>query len=704
MTGKLPPSTRTPLAALPALVLDLETTGLDVRNDRVVQMAAVGMLGATILDEPRLDRIIDPGVPMPATAARIHGLSDADVRGATRIADVAGTLSALLSGRVVIGHHIGFDLAMLRHETTRAGLTWHEPVEVLDIAQLAGALDPALPDLGLDTIATQFGIEIENYHTAMGDCMAIARVWAKLIGVLRDTDIRTLGEAMSFAARRDDLVLRQAQLGWSAASGSATARPVETSAIRIDGFAFERCLKDLMSVPPAMIHAGASLREAARTMVERRIGALLIGSPNAPPAGIVTERDLLRIAATERHDFDRITVTEVMTSPVESMSGDEMLYRALGRMDRLSIRHLCVLDAAGRAIGMVSQRDLLQHRARGANMLGDALMAAEDTPTLADAFARVPEVATRLVAEGLGGSDVARVVSAELRALTRRAAELGVARLEAEGHGPPPAAWCLLVLGSGGRGESLLGADQDNALIHTGNDDDDAWFAEFGAHIADLLDAVGVPRCKGGVMAATLQWRGTRDDWRERIDAWLRRARPEDLLNVDIFFDLVPVAGDFGLARGLHDDAVRAAASTPAFMALLAESVRSVAPRIGLFGGLVVKDGRVNLKRDGLLPLVSLARTLALRVGSTSRATPERLRDAVAGGRLADGDAQALIELHGELLTLILNQQLLDLDDGIPLSNRVELKSLNRRHRSRLKQGLRLLDGVVSELGGAVAR
>lgn len=702
MTDTLPPSTRTPLAALPVVVLDLETTGLDVRKDRVVQVAAVRMLGVNLLDTPRLEHIVDPGIPIPAKVTRIHGIGDDDVRGAPGFAEIAGTLRALLAGQVVVGHHIGFDLALLRHEAARAELPWHDPPEVLDIAQLMGALDPTLPDFGLDTLAAQLGLIIEGHHTAMGDCLGIARIWSMLIGILRDADIRTLGEALSHAARCDDLVMRQTQMGWDRV---ATAEPAaDTAHARIDSFVFERRLRELMSSPPAMIDADASLRQAARIMVERRIGALLVGRSDQPPLGILTERDLLRLSAEGRQDFDSLDVASAMSAPVATMSGEDMLYRALGRMDRLRIRHLCVVDVHGIALGMVSQRDLLHHRTRAADMLGDTLMAATDTVSLAAAFGRVPEVASRLVSEGLGGVDVARVISAELCALTARATALCAARLEAQGHGPAPAPWCVLVLGSGGRGESLLGADQDNALIHTGNTADDAWFARLGAAVADLLDAVGVPRCKGGVMAANAQWRGTHADWRSRIDGWLRRARPEDLLNIDIFFDPTPVAGELQLARRLHTDAVRAAASTPEFLALLAQSVQNVAPRLGLFGRLPLKDGRIDLKRDALLPLVCHARTLGLRVGSTARATPERLRDAVADGRLPDSDAETLIELHSEWLMLILRQQLADLDQGVRLSSRVVLQSLSRAQRSRLKSGLRLLDSMVSDLGSAVSR
>ena len=82
MPGRLSPPSHTALSTLPVVALDLETTGLDVRRDRVVQVGAIAMLGPKILDRPRLDCLIDPGVPIPETATRIHGLGDADVDGA----------------------------------------------------------------------------------------------------------------------------------------------------------------------------------------------------------------------------------------------------------------------------------------------------------------------------------------------------------------------------------------------------------------------------------------------------------------------------------------------------------------------------------------------------------------------------------------------------------------------------------------------
>lgn len=704
MAARIPPPSHSPLITLPTLVIAVKTTGGEPEQQRLLCVSAIAMQGSAALDQPRINQMLDPGVELSGALLAELGIGSAANRHQPNFASFAKILSDALAGRVVVGYEIGDTLAVLQREAEAAGIVWRAP-PALDIEHLARVMEPTGIDNSLQAVATRLNVAIEDAgaEQTMGKCAAIARIWGKLLGLLREADIRTLGEAYSFAEQRAEPSTRDTEADWF--DGTAKPPRVQPGApgTRIDSYAFQRRLRDLMSAPPMMIVPGTTLRETARAMCQHRIGALLVGTADQPPRGIVTERDLLRVTAEGVLDIDRTLVADVMTSPVECMAGNEMLYRALGRMDRLGIRHLCVVDPAGVAVGMLSQRNLLQHRARNADMLGDEIARANDDTALAAAYGRVPEIASRLVSEGLDGLTVARFISGELRALTARAAEMVIADMLARGLGAAPAPWCLLVLGSGGRGESLMGTDQDNALIHAGTAADDAWFETFGAGLADLLDTAGVPRCKGEVMVVTPQWRGTEAEWTERIGNWLRRAKPEDMLNIDIFFDLVPVAGDARMARRLHGEAVRMAARNLPFIGLMAESVNGVAPRLGFMGALPSKEGRIDLKRDGLLPLVCLARTLALRVGSTARSTPERLRDAVAAERLPNGDAATLIELHVQLLTLMLHQQLADLEAGRGTSSRVELKELNRDQRSSLKYGLKHLDTVVRELRATIA-
>ena len=697
------PPSHTALAALPAVALDLETTGLDVKNDRIVQVGAVAMHGPATQGAPRIDTHVDPGVPIPALATRIHGLTDSTVAGAPRLAELFDPLFELLEGRVVVGQNIRFDLAVLRHEAARAGVPWHDP-RVLDVAHLAGALDRGLVDLGLDSLANRFGVTIEARHDALGDALAAAGIFAALVPRLREADVRTLGEAEAFAALRADLVRREVEAGWHAMPGDAAGAPPPPALARVDSFLYRRRLDEVMAAPARSIRSDGTLREAARMMTEHRIGALLVDGEHPQPAGIVTERDLLRAATDPRIDPDMATVSSVMSAPVQSMRGAELLYRALGRMDRLGVRHLGVADASGAPVGMVSQRDLLHHRASAAAELGDAVACANDGAALAAAHSRLTDVAAGLESEGFGGDDAARVVSNEVRALTRRAAEIAAAGLESDGSGPAPAPWCMLVLGSGGRGESLLSADQDNALVHAGSEGDDGWFASLGARVADLLDEAGVRRCPGGIMASNREWRGSLPAWRERVAGWLRRSQPDDLLHVDIFYDALPVAGDLELGRELHSTAVAAARESPAFIALLADSVAAMSLPIGMLGRLRAHDGRVDLKLGGLLPLVGIARTLALRIGSRARSTPERFQDAAAAGRVSPPDAAALARIHRTLLTLVLRQQLEDLARGVSPSGRIAAGSLARSDERSLVRDLRTLDDTLKVLRSSIAR
>jgi DNA polymerase-3 subunit epsilon len=187
----------TPLAGLPALVLDTETTGLDPNRDRIVSLGAVRLQGAKLLRSQVLDLLINPGRQIPAVATAVHGISDLMVLPAPAYAAVASKIMEALQGVAVIGHHTLFDLTLLRRSSTASGIDWQDP-PWLDTALLYSALRPEARVFDLDAVAEDLGVTIHGRHTALGDALATAALYLKLLPELEAHGIQTLGQAMAF--------------------------------------------------------------------------------------------------------------------------------------------------------------------------------------------------------------------------------------------------------------------------------------------------------------------------------------------------------------------------------------------------------------------------------------------------------------------------------------------------------------------------
>ncbi|MEX2200404.1 MAG: DUF294 nucleotidyltransferase-like domain-containing protein [Dongiaceae bacterium] len=465
---------------------------------------------------------------------------------------------------------------------------------------------------------------------------------------------------------------------------------------RIDAFPYRHRLAEVMGHPVVSAAAGMRLADAAARMLQAKVSSLLLLDAAGKPAGIFTEHDLLEAIAANGSAALEAPLSDHASRPVETLSSDVFVYRALARMDRLGIRHIVVVDPNdGTAVGVVSARGLLKQRAGLSLALGDAIAVAEDGRDLAAVQAALPALARELLAEGLDVRAVAALISAVLRDMSARAASLAASALADVGR-PAPANWCYLVLGSGGRGESQLIPDQDNALVHDGGAGDDPWFAELGTRASDILDQAGIPYCKGKVMASNPAWRGSLADWHTRIDGWITRATEENLLSVDIFYDFEPVHGDRALAAKLRDHAAEAGRARP-FLVMLARELGAGGTPLGFFGGLKTEQGRLDLKLHGLFPIVAGARVLALKLGEVQTSTLERLRAATTAGIIAEDDFAALDHAQALFLRLILDQQILDIEAGLAPTVRVDIRRLGGVVRRRLKEALRQT-GIVQRL------
>lgn len=689
----------TPLNAIEAVSLDTETTGLDPSIARIVQLGLINISKGELDDSSQWEQIVNPQMPIPASSTEIHGIHDEIASSAPSLADTWTNLVDRLQNRVIIGHTIGFDLTVLENEARRLKLTWKKP-RALCVKMLATIVAPGLADHSLDALATWLGVTIEGRHQALGDARATALVFLALQEKLKQAGIETLAQAERASLRLISEVERHQRAGWQLPVESPSAERLILSGF--DSAAYRNTLSDIMSKPPVVVTNDTPLRETMQLMASKGISSVFVEATGESGHdirryGILTERDVMRHIAAKGETAFSTSTNAIATSPVESVREGAFIYRALGRMTRLKFRHLAVRNDSDELVGVVSARDLLRARTGPAVVLDDTIAGATSALELESAWTTLPAVVSALTAEEVEPATICRIISEEIRAMTSRATQLAKDEMARSGMGEPPCAFDVMVLGSGGRGESMLVPDQDNAIVFATGEpgsDNDQWFAELGTHIADILDQSGIPYCKGGVMAKNDEWRGCTETWNSRIDGWVAKSAPRDLLNVDIFFDAISVHGDHKLSKEIFTYAYRRGHENVPFAKLLGETLSSMPDPFTMFGGIKAEGNRLDLKKHVLFPVSAAARTLAIRHNVACHSTRQRLDGLIAEGVGGEIDFANLLEAQELAFQLVLENQSRDIEAGLKATNFIDLGALDRAKRNELKEALQHISAI----------
>ena len=159
-------------------VVDVETTGLYWRRDRVVSVA-VARCDAAGRPITQWYSLVNPGCPMGAS--EIHGLTDDMVATAPRFEEIADELLVQLGGAVLVGHNINFDWRFLSNEYARHGATLPDHDAICTMA-LAGSLGVPVGKLNLEAVAAYCEVPLPRlaFHDAREDVLATAGVFAQL--------------------------------------------------------------------------------------------------------------------------------------------------------------------------------------------------------------------------------------------------------------------------------------------------------------------------------------------------------------------------------------------------------------------------------------------------------------------------------------------------------------------------------------------
>ena len=159
-----------------------------------MQIGAVVVRRGAVAEDERFSLLVDPDAPIPAAATAIHGISDAHVADAAKTAEALAALSRFVGDRPIVGHAVGYDMAVLAAEARRLK---QEPLAPPNLCTrlLAEAAAPALPDFTLETLGAWLGVEPEERHNALGDARTAAQIFLALLPYLRTRGVRTWAEA-----------------------------------------------------------------------------------------------------------------------------------------------------------------------------------------------------------------------------------------------------------------------------------------------------------------------------------------------------------------------------------------------------------------------------------------------------------------------------------------------------------------------------
>jgi len=163
------------------VAFDLETTGTKPSENMIVEVGAVRFDGAKA--EEGFGVLIDPGVPIPADASAVNGITDEMVRGKPKIADVLGDFADFCGDLPLVAHNAPFDFKFLMED-----VKMHKAVApggvVLDTLPLARKVFPGLPNYKLWTLTRHFNFPSGTFHRAEEDSSYCGLLFAKIVETL----------------------------------------------------------------------------------------------------------------------------------------------------------------------------------------------------------------------------------------------------------------------------------------------------------------------------------------------------------------------------------------------------------------------------------------------------------------------------------------------------------------------------------------
>jgi len=184
-----------PLNRLALTVFDTETTGLNPsQGDEIISIGAIRVLNGRLIGQEIFETLVRTDKPIHPESQKIHGIHAGMLRDAPGQAESIQRLLAFVGDNLLLGHNVAFDLRFLEIASKRYGYSL--PAMSLDTLLLSSVVYPERDQHRLEDIAERLGVTVLGRHTSLGDALLTAEVFCRMLPLLENKGIRTLGEAL----------------------------------------------------------------------------------------------------------------------------------------------------------------------------------------------------------------------------------------------------------------------------------------------------------------------------------------------------------------------------------------------------------------------------------------------------------------------------------------------------------------------------
>jgi len=413
-----------------------------------------------------------------------------------------------------------------------------------------------------------------------------------------------------------------------------------------------------------------NIKDAAKLMTDQNCKLICIKESDQI-IGIITDTDLrTRVLANERSTD--ATVATIMTAPVISIKNDALLYEAILRFKQSNVSHLLIENEYGDIIGNISSKQCLEMQQNSLTHLINQINDCNNVESIKRIHNKVPILIQAVFTSSENINSVSRIITSIADTISSRIIKLAIQEV-----GPAPCKFAFITMGSEGRSEQSLKADQDNAIIFADDSDENkSYFLKLSEIINENLHAIGYSRCKGDLMAGNPEWCNSIDVWKNYFSKWINNPDMPNVLDSSIFLDLRNIYGDDKLVDDLFEHVYAELDHNLDFYNQLAKTVIGVKPIMG--------KKSVNIKKY-LQPIIGYLRIHALHHSIRETNSLLRLNQLMALGVIPEKNAEEIEAMYNFLMHLRIKWQVnLILDNDWP-ENDVLLKNLTEIEKNSFK-------------------